>query len=64
MTPTRTSGKGWSIITSIIGELDTVLYYINDKSGISESLKDFLPGDLQYSIRMDRRVRRICLEKG
>lgn len=39
----KTTGKGWSIITSIIEELDVALYYINDRSGVGQTLKDYFP---------------------
>lgn len=39
----KTTGKGWSVITSIIEELDVALYYINDRSGVGQTLKDFYP---------------------
>ena len=43
MNPTDTGGKGWSLVNSIIGELDTVLFFISDRSGIGSSLVDFYP---------------------
>ena len=36
MNPTDTRGKGWSLVNSIIGELDTVFFFITDRSGVSE----------------------------
>ncbi len=43
MNPSNTRGKGWSLVSSIIGELDTVLSFITDTSGVGGSLVDFYP---------------------